>query len=201
MTKVKICGLTSLADIEIVNECKPDYIGFVFYYKSKRFVDKNKARELKNKLSKDIMAVGVFVDEEISTVAELANEHIIDVIQLHGHEDEEYMSNLRAKLTENTKIIKAFMINDKSDIDKANASSADILLLDNGYGTGEQFDWDNVSDVNKKFFLAGGLSPENVSEAISKLKPFGVDVSSRVETDGKKDRAKVVAFCENARGI
>lgn len=192
MTKIKFCGLTRTCDIEAVNELKPDYIGFVFWQKSKRYITRSKAKELKAMLSKDIKAVGVFVDEDISQVAELLKTGIIDIAQLHGSEDEAYIKELR-NLT-GKKIIKAFKITSEDDISKANESSADYVLLDAGMGDGKTFDWNIINNIHRPYFLAGGLDCNNVSEAISKLAPFAVDVSSGIETEGLKDPIKMREF-------
>ena len=192
MVKIKFCGLTRPCDIEAVNELKPDYIGFVFWQKSKRNIERSKAKELKAMLSKDIKAVGVFVDEDISQVAELLKTGIIDIAQLHGSEDEAYIKELR-NLT-GKKIIKAFKITSEDDISKANESSADYVLLDAGMGDGKTFDWNIINNIHRPYFLAGGLDCNNVSEAISKLAPFAVDVSSGIETEGLKDPIKMREF-------
>ena len=192
MTKVKLCGLTRECDIEAVNELKPEYIGFVFAKKSKRYVSPEKAQMLKNLLNKDIQAVGVFVNEDIQEVAKLLNNNIIDLAQLHGNENEEYIKSLR-NLT-NRKIIKAFKITGEEDIKKAEQSSADFVLLDSGAGTGQTFNWSLIKNINREYFLAGGLSPDNEIEAIETLHPYALDVSSGIETDGFKDKDKMTKF-------
>lgn len=197
MTKIKLCGLSRPCDIEAVNELKPDYIGFVFAPKSKRYVTPGKARLLKAILSPDIKAVGVFVNASVETVAELLRQNIIDIAQLHGSEDEEYIKQLR-KLTDKP-IIKAFRVRCEQDAAKANESAADYVLLDSGAGTGTVFDWNLLSHTERPYFLAGGLDTENVSGAIKELNPYAVDVSSGIETDGKKDKAKMAAFVAAVR--
>lgn len=196
-TKIKLCGLRRAADIQAVNQLLPEYIGFVFVKDKRRYIDPSIAKELKATLDSRIKAVGVFIDEHPSTVASLVKNGAIDVIQLHGSEDEEYISRLR-KLTD-APVIKAFRIKTLSDIDDANASSADLVLLDSGAGTGKAFDWSLLRDINRPFFLAGGLTPQNVSSAISELAPFGVDVSSGIETDGFKDKEKMTALVAAVR--
>lgn len=198
MTKIKLCGLKRECDIKAANELKPEYIGFVFWKKSKRYVSPETASELKSKLSKDIAAVGVFVDEKIETVAKLLFEGVIDIAQLHGSEDEAYIEKLRL-LTDKT-IIKAFRVESESDIIKANESKADYVLLDSGYGTGEVFDWSLIKKMKKPYFLAGGLGAENVKKAIDELNPYAVDVSSKIETDGFKDEEKMRNFVFAVRG-
>ena len=199
MTKIKLCGLSRTCDIEAANELRPEYIGFVFAPKSKRYVSPEKATELKQLLHPDIKAVGVFVNESLQNVAELLKNGVIDVAQLHGTESEEYVRELRT-LTDKP-IIKAFRVECERDIREANASSADYVLLDSGAGTGTVFDWNLLSHMQRPYFLAGGLDTENVSEAIKVLKPFAVDVSSGIETDGVKDKTKMAAFVAAVRKI
>ena len=223
-TKIKFCGLTRPEDIEIVNELKPDYVGFVFWPKSKRFVTGQQVLELKRNLLPDIKAVGVFVDEDPETVAALLVDGVIDIAQLHGSEDEEYIERLR-KLIKNGKIgtdedrfdnipdgvngidtsqaiiIKAIVIKGEEDIERARSSSADFLLLDSGKGTGQTFNWELIknAELGKPYFLAGGLDPTNVAEAIKTLHPYAVDVSSGIETNGIKDPEKMRQFESAAR--
>lgn len=189
-----------MADIEAANGLKPDFIGFVFWEKSKRNVPSEKARELKKALLPGIRAVGVFVDEAPEKVAGLFEEGIIDVAQLHGHEDEEYIARLR-ELAPGKPIIKAFVIKSEEDLKAAEASSAEYLLLDSGTGTGKAFDHELLkrANITKPWLLAGGMNPENVGGAIELLDPFGVDVSSGIETDGKKDPDKMKRFVEAVR--
>ena len=194
MTKIKFCGLKRIEDIKYANELKPDFIGFVFAPKSKRFVDADTAKELKNLLDSNIKAVGVFVDEDINAVAKLLKDGIIDIAQLHGSEDEEYIKSLRAICDK--PIIKAFTIVSKDDIKKANESTADYILLDSGKGSGETFDWDLIKEVNRPYFLAGGLTLDNVENAVKTHHPFVVDVSSGIETDGFKDFDKMCRFAQ-----
>ena len=199
MTKIKFCGLSRLCDIEAANELKPDYIGFVFAEKSKRYVDIQTAKFLKKNLNPEIKSVGVFVDEKIENIIKIVNENIIDIIQLHGNsknENELYIKNLR-KLTDKI-IIKAFKIKSQKDIDEAEKNIADYVLLDSGTGTGKIFDWKLIS-LSRPYFLAGGLNPENISEAIKTLKPFAVDVSSGIETENFKDKNKMSEFISAVR--
>lgn len=198
MTKIKLCGLKRECDIEVANELKPEYIGFVFWNKSKRYVSPETAKALKLKLDKDISAAGVFIDEDPEKVAKFLKENVIDIAQLHGSEDEEYIRTLRT-LTDK-KIIKAFCIRDESDIISANESEADYVLLDSGYGTGNVFDWSLIKKIKRPYFLAGGLGAENVAQAIKELQPFAVDVSSKIETDGLKDKEKMRNFVFAVRG-
>lgn len=199
MTKIKICGLSRECDIVYANELMPDYIGYVFWEKSRRNVTPGQAAELTGKLEKKIVPVGVFVDADAHFAAGLANEGIIRMIQLHGHEDEEYIQTLR-RLTD-VPIIKAYKVRRSEDVQLANVSSADYVLLDNGYGTGQSFDWQYVKEAKRLFFLAGGINNDNVQEILQNIKPFAVDISSGVETDGYKDYEKMKAFVKAVRSI
>lgn len=193
MTRVKICGLTREEDISYVNKLLPEYVGFVFFEKSKRNLTFDRAHKLSCMLSEKITPVGVFVDAKHRDVVKLFNNGTIKVAQLHGHEDEDYIKELR-KVAPELIIVKAFMVKSKEDMDLARTSSADIVLLDNGYGTGECFDWQLIGDIGRPFFLAGGLNVENVGDAIGKFNPYAVDISSAVETDGVKDYEKIKRF-------
>lgn len=197
MTRIKLCGLKRVCDVEWANELAPEYIGFVFASKSKRYVTMEEAKNLKDKLDKSIKVVGVFVDEAPEIIAELCNQSIIDMVQLHGNEDEAYIRQLRTLM--DVPIIKAFRVEMKDDIQRAEASSANFILLDSGGGTGTVFDWKLIQDVKRPYFLAGGLTPENVESAISALHPFGVDVSSSLETEELKDKEKMAAFVTAVR--
>lgn len=198
MTKIKLCGLSRICDIEAVNELKPEFIGFVFAQKSKRYVSPELAMQLKSKLSADIKAVGVFVRENPQTVAELLDKGIIDIAQLHGGEDEEYIKQLRA-LTDKP-LIKAFRIDTQEDLKSAEESTADYVLLDSGDGgTGTSFDWNLLKNFSRDYFLAGGLDCKNIGDAVKTLSPFAVDVSSGIETDGLKDSEKMAEFVKNVR--
>lgn len=195
MTKIKLCGLSRVEDIEVANKLLPDFVGFIFYEKSKRYISPQKAAALKNILDKKISAVGVFVNEKISAVAE--NSKFLDLIQLHGAEDENYISEIK-NLT-GKKIIKAFKIKTAEDLQHAKNSRADFILLDGGAGTGETFNWQMLKIFEREYFLAGGLTVKNVSAAVKDLKPFAVDVSSGIETGGLKDAAKMKIFVDIVR--
>lgn len=197
MTKIKLCGLSRPCDIEAANALKPEYIGFVFAAKSKRYVTPEKAKELKNLLSPEIKAVGVFVKESPKTVALLLNHGMIDMAQLHGGEDEDYIKQLR-KLTDKP-IIKAFCIETESDIAVAKGSTADYILLDSGAGTGTVFDWNLIQSIKRPYFLAGGLDLANVGNAVKQWNPYAVDVSSGIETNGWKDKYKMAEFVAAVR--
>ena len=175
----------------------PEWIGFVFARKSRRFVTKEEAEVLKKTLKPDIKAVGVFVDEQIEIVAKIANQKIIDLIQLHGAENEEYIMKLRQQTSK--PIIQAFLIQTGRDIEKAHNSSADFILLDAGKGTGSTFDWRLIKKINRPYFLAGGLDIENISDALEQLNPYAVDVSSGIETNGYKDQNKMKEFVRLVR--
>ncbi|MFI3164234.1 MAG: tryptophan synthase subunit beta [Bacillota bacterium] len=200
MTKIKICGLKREIDVINANELMPEFVGFVFA-KSKRQVPKETVKILKSKLDKNIKAVGVFVNEDIDFIIELADENIIDIIQLHGCETFECIAKIK-KLLPETEIIKAINVQSISNVLAWENSQVDYLILDNGAGgTGEKFDWNILSGLenfSKKLIIAGGLNPQNVSEVI-KTNPYGVDVSSGVETDGFKDKDKMFAFVQNVR--
>ena len=198
MTRIKLCGLSRPCDIEAANALLPDYIGFVFAKKSRRYVVPEKAKALREALNPAIRAVGVFVREAPEFVAGLLNDGVIDLAQLHGGEDEAYIRTLR-KLTDRP-LIQAFRVENTADLDQARQSSADYILLDNGAGgTGSAFDWAVLKGFDKPYFLAGGLDPGNVRQAIETLRPFAVDVSSGIETDGVKDYMKMTAFVNAAR--
>jgi len=197
MTKIKLCGITRNCDIDAVNEFKPDYIGFVFTKKSSRYITIEKAYELKKKLDNNILAVGVFVNEKISTIENIVSKGIIDIIQLHGDEDEIYIEKLR-KLT----VIKAFSIKNRQDILLAEKSSADYVLLDAGSGgTGTNFDWKLARNIKRPFFIAGGLNANNIENAVKMLNPYAVDVSSGIETNGIKDKNKMYEFICKVRNL
>lgn len=195
---VKFCGIRRPEDVEMVNRYLPDMAGFVLVPGRKRYVPAEKVRLLREKLDPSVLAVGVFVDEEISVVRNLLSSGIIDVAQLHGNESEEYIRSLQKSTGK--KIIKAFGIRDGDDIRKVESSPADLVLLDTpGGGTGSVFDWDLIKKVRRPYLLAGGLHSGNVEEAIEKLHPYGVDVSSGIETEAIKDETKMCAFMAQIR--
>ena len=197
MTRVKMCGMTSEGDVINANELKPDYIGFVFAKNSRRFVTPQRALELKKLLDNDIKAVGVFVDENIETVSALIMDGIIDIAQLHGNEDDDYITLLRERTGK--PVIKAFRIRSEQDVLRAEKSKADMILLDAGAGDGRTFDWSLLKEIKRPYFLAGGLNPENAADAVKALKPYAVDVSTGIETNGVKDREKMTAFADAVR--
>lgn len=197
MTKIKLCGLSRTEDIETANALKPDYIGFVFAERSKRRVSPLKATELKSRLHPDIKAVGVFLDDDLDLVASMLNLGIVDIVQLHGNEDEAYIKKVR-NITSKP-IIKAFIIRSEEDVMRAERSTADYILLDGGKGEGKVFDWNLLKKIKRPYFLAGGLNPGNVADAVKNLAPYAVDVSTGVETNGKKDSEKMTAFVTAVR--
>ncbi|MBC5660723.1 phosphoribosylanthranilate isomerase [Anaerosacchariphilus sp. NSJ-68] len=201
MTKIKICGLKRPEDIQAVNEAKPDFAGFVIEVsKSRRNVSAEQVRELVKGLAEQTEAVGVFVNAPLELVAGLLKDGTLALAQLHGGEDEAYIRELR-QMTDKP-LIQAFSIRTKADIERALQSTADYLLLDQGDGgTGRCFDWSLVPELSRPFFLAGGLSVVNLSEAISQVKPWAVDLSSSLETDGVKDPAKIQAAVEMVRTL
>ena len=185
MTKIKICGLKRKEDIEIVNKYLPDYIGFVFAENRKRTINVSTAKELYNMLNHNIKAVGVFLNQDIDYINKCLP--YIDLIQLHGNEDERYIEELK-KIT-NKPIINAY----RDD------NNADYLLLDNiNPGSGVPFDWNTIERYNKPVFLAGGININNIQEALM-INPYCIDCSSGVETDGLKDELKIKEIISKVR--
>ena len=198
MSKVKICGLSRIAEIEAANRILPDYIGFVFA-PSRRRIDIKTAARLKAKLDPRIKAVGVFVNEDIRTISEIYQNGTIDLVQLHGDEEDFYIGRLKKICA--APVIKAVSVGEGLP---ALPGKADYLLFDTVSGqrggTGRTFDWHILKEYHElPYFLAGGLSLENVGEAIHMLAPFGVDVSSGVETEGIKDIEKMEDFVRLVR--
>lgn len=198
-TRIKICGLSQTVDADCANDARPDFAGLVFYPKSTRFVDDERARLLRETISGEIPLAGVFVDEPLEHIVTLRREGIIQIVQLHGHEDEGFIADLREALP-GTEVWKAFKVRSQADLDAARTSSANRVLLDNGYGTGRSFDWSLLGGFERRFILAGGLTPENLPGAIERFHPWAVDLSSGVETDGAKDLMKMRAAVAAARG-
>ena len=223
MTRIKICGLKRPEDVDYVNQYLPDYAGFVFAG-SKRRVTDEQAEELSRKLDERIIPVGVFVNEPVEHIVNLVEKGIIRIVQLHGDEDEAYILKLREALKktiyesgeaaekirgqnkkEIIKIIKAVRVQSREQILEAAKLPCDYLLLDtwqkDAYGgCGKQFDKSLIpSGLTIPYFLAGGLSAENIQENIEICHPYAVDVSSAMETDGKKDKKKIQKFIERVR--
>ena len=198
MSKIKICGLKRKEDIEYVNLAKPDYAGFVFAG-IKRKIDFQTAANFRSLLNKNIKSAGVFVNEPIENIISLCKDKTIDIIQLHGNENEQYIDALRQKA--DNKIIKSVVVNQTSKLPGFQTSNIDFLLFDSGMGSGETFDWDLIKGYDKPFFLAGGLNKDNIAKALKTLKPYCVDLSSGVETNGLKDFEKIKEIIEIIRSI
>lgn len=201
-TRMKFCGMRRREDIEAVNRIRPDYIGFICTDRFWRYIPPEKAAELKAMLDPSIRAVGVFVDEPYEKIADYLKKGIIDIVQLHGNESEYYIRKLRDVMAfQNTiaPVIQACRVRTPADLVKAEHSAADYILLDNGAGTGQNFDWKLIRDIGREYFLAGGLTPENVGEAVDRFHPFAVDMSSGLETDRIKDTEKMRKAAEEVR--
>lgn len=202
MIKVKVCGLMVLEDVAYVNAYMPEYAGFVFA-PGRHQVDGEWVKGLRMFLNPEIQVVGVFVNEEIEKIKKLCKDGTIDVIQLHGDENEQYLEELKAQV-ENP-VIKALRVQSEEQLMEANNLSCDYLLLDTYTkgqygGSGMSFDLNLIPKMKKPFFLAGGLTPDNVREKIRASHPYAVDISSGVEgVDGFKDREKIQKFIENVR--
>lgn len=211
MAKVKICGLKTLADVKIVNRYLPDYVGFVFAH-TKRFVTDEQALAMKRALDKRIQAVGVFVNEPIEHVISLCEHGMIDIVQLHGDETEEYIEDVKGKTDK--PVIKAVRVQNSEQVSNMLTEQADFMLFDtykkDSYGgSGERFPLvilqESLRVQEEKgrqiqpYFLAGGLTPENISEVLGTLDCYCVDVSTGVETNGSKDEEKVRTFIEMVR--
>lgn len=197
--KIKICGLFRGEDAAYVNAAMPDYAGFVFYAKSRRAVTADMAAALRGDIHPDIGTVGVFVRAPREEIVSLCRAGIIGTVQLHGGEGGDYITALRRALGP-VPIWAAFTVRAAEDLRRAAQSKADLVLLDNGYGTGETFDWSLIGDLGRPFFLAGGLTPQNIPDAVRLCRPYGVDLSSGVETEGVKDAEKIAAAVAAARG-
>lgn len=196
--RVKLCGMFRDADVRAVAEARPDMCGFIVDFpKSHRSVTPAQLESLGGKLLEcepagaPIWRVGVFVDMPLERLVGIVEAGSIDLVQLHGSEDMAYVEELRHRT--GAGIIQAFRIRSAADVAAAEASAADLVLLDNGQGTGEGFDWSLVSSVRRPFMLAGGLCPENVARAIEEVRSWGVDMSSGVESGRLKDPAKMAA--------
>lgn len=200
--RVKICGLCQMNDVSYVNDCLPDYAGFVFA-KSRRQVTAEQARKMREALDPRIRAVGVFVNAPIEDISRLCAQGIIDLVQIHGDEDGAYLRRLAARV--HVPVIRAVRVQSTEQILRAQEEACDALLLDTYIpgqygGGGRAFDTSLIPPLEKPWFLAGGLRPENVGERLAVCHPFAVDVSSGVETEGKKDPEKIRAFIKNVRG-
>lgn len=200
--KIKLCGLTRSQDILAANACMPDYVGFVFA-DSRRQITPRRAYELRTLLHPRIQSVGVFVNAAQEEIARLYNEGIIDFVQLHGTEDEAYITALRDACA--CPIIKAVRVAGKRDILEAQALSCDFLLLDafvpgTAGGSGKRFDYSLIPKRTKPFFLAGGINAHNLVQAM-RANPYALDVSSGIETDGSKDEHKMEELTRLVRSL
>ena len=196
MVKIKICGLKRFEDIEIVNKYKPDYIGFVFA-DTKRKVSHELARQLKDKLDPEIISVGVFVDAPKEEIIDLFENGTIEIAQLHGLENEDYIKDLKAMTDNKLIVINAIEMSKDTDLLEYDSSNADYLLLDSGKGSGKTFDWRLIrKDLKKDFFLAGGLNKDNIAQAIEEFEPYAVDLSSSLEVNGFKNEDKIKEIME-----
>jgi phosphoribosylanthranilate isomerase len=200
--RIKICGLFREQDIDYVNEARPDYVGFVFA-QSRRQVSPTLAQHLRFRLADSIIPVGVFVNAPINDISALFHNGAISAAQLHGDEDESYITQLKRKCsvsgnTSQIKVIKTFNFDNLKQIPEI--TGADYFLVDSGAGSGKSFNWKLLKNpkINKPWFLAGGVNLDNIEKAIA-LNPFAVDASSGVETDGIKDREKILKLITTAR--
>lgn len=201
MVKVKICGLRRPEDIEAANAAKPDYVGFIFVPETKRYVATDLAASFRRDLAADIQTVGVFVNAPIEEIVAICQAGTIDLVQLHGEEDQVYIAHLKSQVDQH--IIKSFAVGDELVVDP---NQADYLLFDSlspsRGGSGKIFDWQRVSACQEKpFFLAGGLGVENIEEALKVVRPYAVDASSSLETDGVKDSVKMQEFVAKIREV
>ena len=210
--KVKMCGISKVETIPAVVEAKPDYMGLVFA-PSKRQVTVEQAKMLVEALHKQckeqnnmvsIKTVGVFVNETLDNLVTIANEANLDVVQLHGDEDEAFIQSLKERT--NVEVWKAVQIRRAADAEAWIDSSADMLLFDAYHkdergGTGEVFDWSCLDEFERPFMLAGGIDSTNVARAIRTVRPYGIDISSGIETNGVKDDEKITAFTKIVNSI
>ncbi|MGH2015600.1 phosphoribosylanthranilate isomerase [Aerococcus urinaeequi] len=201
MVKVKICGLRRPEDIEAANAAKPDYVGFIFVPETKRYVKPDLAASFRRDLAADIQTVGVFVNAPIEEIVAICQAGTIDLVQLHGEEDQAYIAHLKGQVDQH--IIKSVAVGDELVVDP---NQADYLLFDSlspsRGGSGKIFDWQMVSAYQEKpFFLAGGLGVENIEEALKVVRPYAVDASSSLETDGVKDPVKMQEFVAKIREV
>jgi phosphoribosylanthranilate isomerase len=205
MTKIKICGTTNKYDALLASEFGADMIGFIFYKKSKRYVEPRVVADIINELPAKVMKVGVFVDEDWDKVVEIARDTGLTGLQFHGNETPEYCMHFKDEF----KVIKAFRVKDKTSLENVNKYDVDYYLIDTYIkdsqgGTGEIFDWKILEDFEflKPIFLSGGLTPDNVGKAIKEVSPYGVDVASGIEASpGNKDAGLLKKFIQNVRKV
>lgn len=201
MVKVKICGLRRPEDIEAANVAKPDFVGFIFVPESKRYVAPDLAAKFRRDLAADIQTVGVFVNAPIEEIVAVCQAGTIDLVQLHGEEDQAYIEHLKGQVDQD--IIKSVAVGDELVVDP---SQADYLLFDSlspsRGGSGKTFNWEMVSAYqDMPFFLAGGLGVDNIEKALKVVRPYAVDASSSLETDGVKDPVKMQEFVAKIREV
>jgi phosphoribosylanthranilate isomerase len=203
IVKVKICGFTNYDDAAAAMDMGADLLGFNFYKKSPRFVQPEKAKEIIDKLPGFIDIAGVFVNASMEKIHEIKNLCQLDWVQLHGDETPQFCDQFRSH---SVKTMKALRVKDQTDIEKANSFFTDAILLDAFHpekygGTGITFDWNIVGHINKRIFLAGGINPDNVADAVE-LGVYGIDVCSGVEErPGKKDHKKLKKLFDNIRHL
>ena len=200
MSKVKICGLRRKEDIAYINAYHPDYAGFILSKPFRRYVNEEDLAQMKAALDPQIQAVGVFVDETPQYIMHYLEQGLIDIVQLHGSEPDELILALKKEYPQ-IPVIRSFEVKSADTVKAANECPADIVLLDSGKGSGRTFAWELLADMKRPFILAGGLNPQNVEEAVRALRPYGVDTSSGVETDGIKDETKIRDFIKKVRSI
>lgn len=199
-TKIKICGITRICEINWLNEFEPDYAGFVFA-RSRRRISLEELQIFRKFLSPRIKAVGVFVNAAPNLIADLLEEGLLDAAQLHGTETPEEIEMLKRRTDK--PVIKAVSVSSIQDVIRVQQYPVDYLLYDREQGgTGQSFEWDLLEqcDIQRRpFFMAGGISSANVGEVIRRFHPYAVDVSSSVESQGKKDREKILEFIRSVR--
>lgn len=203
MIRVKICGITTLEDAMMAVEAGADALGFVFFKGSSRYISPEQAADIICRLPPFVQVVGLFVNEDVGTVNSVAEQCGLDIVQLHGEESPDYCNNVRRR------IIKAFRVKDESSLLEMGRYAVAACLLDTWSpdahgGTGKIFNWEIAAKAaeSQTVILAGGLTPDNVAEAIAKVKPYAVDVSSGVESmPGKKDAGKIHSFINAVREI
>jgi phosphoribosylanthranilate isomerase len=193
--KIKCCGMMKTEDVLTALECMPDYVGVILAEGRRRTVSESLAKEFHDLLENKIPLVGVFVDQDPQYIERLLTENVIDIAQLHGRESEDSIRYLKERTGK--QIWKAFRVAD--GLDEAESSPADLILLDSGTGSGETFDWCLIDHIKRDFLLAGGLQKGNLKEAMEMVHPYGVDLSSGLETNGSKDPKKMKAVMEIVR--
>lgn len=187
--KIKLCGMFRLEDIGYVNEVKPDFAGFILAEGFRRRILREQAKAFREELDPVIPAVGVFVNNSCEEIISYLQEGIIQMAQLHGNETEEDIQYIQA--VTGKPVMKAVKVTNRCDVEAWLDSAADYLLFDGGTGSGVAFDWSVLNEIDREFFLAGGLNADNLLAAMEKVHPFAVDLSSGVETDGVKDLEKM----------